>query len=97
MGVCFNFLRAGFVHIGYIVYFALIYWRLGLILDNEKIYHKDATIAVGVTLGIILLGVQIGLWIYYFYRYNFSFLLLQGSCIGYPPAAQPHLIAPLVR
>ena len=73
MGVCFNFLRAGFVHISYIVYFAIIYWRLGLILDNEKKHHRDATIAVGITLGIILLAVQIGLWICYFYMYNFAF------------------------
>ena len=73
MGVCFNFLRAGLVHISYIAYFAIIYWCLGLILDNDKKYHRDATIAVGVTLGIILLAVQIGLWIYYFYRYKFAF------------------------
>ena len=79
MGVCFNFLRTGFVHISYIVYFAIIYWHLGFILDNKKKYHRNATIAVEATLGIILLTVQIGLWIYYFYRYNFAFFAFTFS------------------
>lgn len=68
MGVYLNFLRAGSVHIGYIIYFALIFWRLGLILDNQEKYHKNATITAGVILGIILAVTQIGLWIYYFCR-----------------------------
>ena len=65
MGFDLNFLRAGSVHIGYIIYFALMFCRLGLILDNEEKYNKNATIGVGVFLGILLAGAQIVLWIYY--------------------------------
>ena len=70
MSVCLNFPSAG-----YIVYIALIYWTLGPILDTEKKYNTDSTIAVRVNLGIILLVVRIGTIL----SFLFLFFLFKSS------------------
>ena len=65
MGSFLNIFRATLVHVGYISYFTLLYWRLRAILENEKQFNDSATLTLGILLGIMLAIVQTGLWVYY--------------------------------
>lgn len=55
----FNIARVSFVHALYMVYYGMLWWRLGLTLDPFSSFHKTTTVAMGVVLSLAFIVVQI--------------------------------------
>lgn len=55
----FNIARVSFVHVLYMVYYGMLWWRLGLTLDPFSSFHKTTTVAMGVVLSLAFIVVQI--------------------------------------
>ena len=78
MGKKVEFLRATFVHALYMIYYGILFWRLGKILESFPEYKRAETIGAGVAVAVIFFLLQVALIVFAVSKkYRIEFLVNQ--------------------